>query len=137
MSGKSKRRPVRPHERAKVDQVMAGLRDHAVADPHTLVIGMQYADPGKQCCWCDCPDEDHSVPGYRCAGCPEEAVFVANIMPPKPDQQVYPLCERHRWDYVEYWTRMGVGMGPNVVVGYDGYDNDIEDDPDRKGFHAS
>jgi hypothetical protein len=58
LSNKSKRnryprRGPRPHETAKLDQTVAGLRDVAAKTGIPGVV--RAAANGEQCCWCDCP----------------------------------------------------------------------------------
>jgi hypothetical protein len=129
MSNKSKRnrsggrRNIRPHERARVDQVMAAVRDVAARDPKTRAFFYEYADPGVRCCWCDCPDEKHQTPGYVCSGCVEDAVYLGRYLPEKPGDGVYPLCEQHRWGVPE--LHRNAGGRAQALIGYDGYDGDI------------
>ena len=90
---KQRRRRIRPHEQARVDQTLAAARDHGANDPRTAVLVVAYADPGVQCRRCDCnPLEQHGVPGYRCAGCPREALYMVHAMVGTPEQLNYPLC---------------------------------------------
>lgn len=121
MSSKSRRR-IRPHERAKVDQVMAVARDHAIAEPTARIFVTEYADPGIQCCWCDCPIEQHRSPDYRCAGCPSDAVYMMHAMPEMPGDRTYPLCERHRGGPpLELQAALGI---PLDILGFDAYDEE-------------
>jgi hypothetical protein len=102
---------------------MAAARDHAIAEPTARIFVNEYADPGIQCCWCDCPVEQHQDPGYRCAGCPEDAVYMVHAMPEKPWDKTYPLCERHRWGHAQlYQEACGI---PIEVLDYDAYDHDV------------
>lgn len=132
MRNRSKRRPpprrrrtARPHEQAKVDQIMAAVRDRATAEPTTRFHVVEYADPGIQCCWCDCPVDEHQTSGYICAGCPEDGVYVIHGMPEEPGDSAYPLCERHRWGLAELY-RERFPEKRVEVFGYDAYDKDSD-----------
>jgi hypothetical protein len=99
---------------------MAAARDHAIAEPTARIFVTEYADSGVQCCWCDCPVEDHRQPGYVCAGCASDAVYLMHAMPEEPGATTYPLCERHRWGVAQlYQEQLGL---PIEVFGYDAYD---------------
>jgi hypothetical protein len=121
MSNKKKRR-IRPHERARVDQVMAAARDHAIAEPTAAVFVTEYADPGRQCSWCDCTLKQHQDPAYRCAGCPDDAVYLLHEMPERAGSVVYPLCERHRSAVPELSQLLSEALHREIPVNWYGFD---------------
>lgn len=125
MSSKSKRRPIRPHERARVDQAMAAARERAVREPTTGLFVVEYADPGIQCCWCDCSLEQHIESDSRnCGGCPSDAIYIVHVLIGTPSMN-YPMCERHRWGIAElYRERLGI-QHDIEIIGYNAYDDDI------------
>jgi hypothetical protein len=96
---RKERRKIRPHEQARVDQVRASVRDRSIKEPNTRIFFLQFINVGeRQCCWCDCPMEAHTVPGYRCAGCQSGAIASMeewnNGVPTG-----FPLCHKHLHDY--------------------------------------
>jgi hypothetical protein len=125
MSGKTKRRPIRPHERARVDQAMAAARDLAIQDPTAQYWVREYADPGIQCCWCDCTIEQ--IKRHRdtqCAGCPSDAVYLVHLLPDEGESGPYPLCERHTWGpALLYHEATGVSLEIHPF-NTDAYDDD-------------
>jgi len=125
MSGK--RRRIRPHERARVDQTLAEARERALREPHTLVAVCEYADPGVQCCWCDCTVEDHMLHG-NCDGCARYARFMHHILV-RTEHITYPVCKHHQADFVEFHTkRTGGDPIPLEWHVYDAYDKDAHDE---------
>ena len=96
-SRRKKPRRIRPHERARIDQNLAWARNVGAADPTTRVIVCEWADPGVDCCWCDCPLEDHARRGnVGCPGCQTDALYVVHASVGSPHQSALPVCERHR-----------------------------------------
>lgn len=123
MSSKSRRR-IRPHEQARSDQVMAAARNHGASDPAAGVSGVEYADPGTPCCWCDCPLEAHLDPAYNCPCCDTGAVFLFHDRMGTLHQCTYPLCERHFQDFVQLWVSRCPTANHEFRV-YGAYDEDI------------
>jgi hypothetical protein len=117
-----KRRPIRPHERARVDQLNALTRDMASDPARLTVLSSEYADPGIVCCWCDCPWEDHVRYGStRCPHCQQEAVYI--IRAHHAGQiMVLPVCEPHFEDCLQCWDPEVTWVPVDPV-----YDADIDD----------
>lgn len=118
----SNRRKLRPRDIARRDQAVAGARDMA-AQPGTAALVIDYAQPGTQCSWCDCPDpladpaSPHRIPGYVCAGCPEPAEHVIRAMRGSVREIAAPVCARHQADASAFAVRaIGAGPGAEVVA---------------------
>lgn len=90
----SNRRKLSPQQTAQRDQGLAAARNLA-GDSRTGVWVTDYAPEGSQCCWCDCPMDAHSEPGFVCAGCPEPADWIMRLMAYTPKEEAYPLCKGH------------------------------------------
>jgi hypothetical protein len=98
VSGKSRRRPIRPHERARADQALAATRDYAAKNPDTAVRFVERIGPGTECCWCDCDIESLTLRhDPNCTGCPLDAVYVLHDLRQAMD---LPLCDRHIADFM-------------------------------------
>lgn len=96
---RKERRALRPHEIARADQTQASLREQSIRQPGSRFYLLRYINVGeKQCCWCDCPMEDHQTPGYVCDGCPESAIYVVDQIASGAGTS-YPLCHRHLQQY--------------------------------------
>jgi len=112
----SNRRKLCPDEIARRDQALAAARD-AATDPGTAVIVVDYAPPGTQCSWCDCPSplddprSPHREPGYKCAGCPEEANKVIRDMYGTAQEEAVPVCPGHHADAAAFLMRVYAGSG--------------------------
>lgn len=80
---------------------------------------IESAPPGKQCCWCDCPDtpdSPHLTPGYKCGRvCPAPAIHMARFSGTRPALITYLLCERHHDGPVE--QLISLGLVESVVFG--------------------
>jgi hypothetical protein len=116
----SNRRRPRPRDVARRDQAVAAARDMA-AQPGTAACVVDYAPPGAQCSWCDCPSplddptSPHLNPAYTCGGCPEAAERVVRAMRGSVREIAAPVCTRHQAD--AYAVRaMGGGPRTEVVV---------------------
>lgn len=123
---RKKRRALRAHESAKVDQIQASLRDESIREADSWFYLLRYSDARElQCCWCDCPAGDHQIPGSACGGCPDGAIFSA-------DQLVlgvcyaYPLCRRHFQDYQDSYVPWLLAQAGRIEIRtYDAYDADL------------
>ena len=119
------RRALRVHERAKVDQIQAGLRDESLREAGSLFHLLRYSDAEVQCCWCDCPLEDHQVPGYTCSGCPDRAVYAADQFG-RGVGYAYPLCRRHFRDFQDNYVPGLFAQAKRIEIRtYDAYDADL------------
>lgn len=127
MSGKSKRRRIRPHERAKVDQWQAAARDRVAADTHSVAFVIELADPGLVCDWCDCPFELHrhgDPPDHQ--DCDREAAFVVTTYGPAAIATAVPVCDVH---LPVFQREMTTAIQPSEieVIQSDAYDRDLRD----------
>jgi hypothetical protein len=85
------------------------------------VFVVEYADPGLQCCWCDCTVEQHFKFG-DCDGCPRDADYVVNAGYGTPEQCSYPICEQHHPDFIRFIRTVvypGVPVGVGLLDAYD------------------
>ena len=121
----SRRRRARPHEVAKVDQAMAEVREQSAADPSAVMFAYTMAEPGVQCCWCDCTVEAHN--DADCHGCPQGADWLAHLLQGGTTLAVYELCNGHRADFIETYAATLPNVQRAELVRYVAYDDDIED----------
>jgi hypothetical protein len=145
MSNRSRRHPrrgPRPHETAKLDQTMAGLRD--ITTRYGIKGVMRAAANGEQCEWCSCPMEHHMQYARRmiangldptnaqaclaafradpldCAGCRNPALSMWILT---DDEVRYPICAEHESDFAAHLLMRYPGNA--LVVPQQIYDNDI------------
>ena len=123
---RKKRRALLPHETAKVDQIQASLRDESIREADSCFYLLRFSAAREvQCCWCDCPPEDHQIPGYICGGCPDSAVYAADQLV-HGARYTYPLCHRHFQDYRdEYMGQVHTHAKSSEIRTYDAYDKDL------------
>jgi hypothetical protein len=96
----SKRRRIRPHERAKIDQRLAAARNLAASGRYSAVFAEERAEPGTRCCWCDCPFEQHlSRRDDGAGGCEREAYVVVHLY--SLASHSFSLCRHHHRDFIQ------------------------------------
>ncbi|MGY4710168.1 hypothetical protein ACXDF8_11535 [Mycolicibacterium sp. CBM1] len=95
-------RRLNPGERAYGDQRLAAAIDLAASRTDAVTMITDYAEPGIQCCWCDC-DCGLDYVGHdpqACDGCPEDSAYVVyRVTLGEVDQIKLPMCERHYGDF--------------------------------------
>ena len=123
---RKERRALRPHEVANVDQTLASLREQSIREADSNFYLLRYINVGEQqCCWCDCPMEDHESPGYVCSGCPDSAIYVVDRINRGAGDSC-PLCHRHWQDYQDEHLSLMLAMAKRGEVRtYDAYDKDL------------
>lgn len=90
-----------PYDTFLSDQALAYAREQAET-PGTLAVVLDYATPGQQCTWCDCPDglnSPHNDTRFRCSGCPSHAYYVVHAVAGTRQSDI-PMCKAHHSDFV-------------------------------------
>lgn len=79
MSKRKQPRRTRPHELARIDQVLAEAREKAVTCSYLTMVKV-FAEPGMECSYDTCQ---------------EEAMFVVHFALSRPEECQYPVCRAH------------------------------------------
>jgi hypothetical protein len=114
-------RRLRPHEQARRDQMLADAKARLYRGEG--VIWTDAAEPGTQCCWCDCPwdphdpSDRHARPGYLCPyPCPAEADYIIVTVLSDPKPEPLPLCERRYGDWNEGFAKLVQPAHVDIVI---------------------
>lgn len=111
-------RRLRPHELARLDQMLAEAATLARDEPSTLVIATTFAQPGQPCSWCDCPgpqDSPHDDPDYHCAGCPRVADTITYVWRSR-ERHGFPVCRQHSSDLMSWISALTSGRAVEFRV---------------------
>ncbi len=105
----SNRMKLSPRRTAARDQGLALARDTGGRGDGTFCLFVDYAAPGQQCCWCDCPDAQVIADPVTHMGncptpCPQAAGYLVTGFAGTPAEDEFLVCAGHRDNLPGFFT---------------------------------